>query len=99
METNNINNDQNAGKAGDHQHQNQQHHQENSAQDVDAGNDGIGENSEKTALADAVISDESEASTLGSEGGNGWNNNKPGATNEEKDNNLIPTSDPENYTS
>jgi hypothetical protein len=97
MEANN--NDQNAQRAGDHQNQNQPHQQEHSAQDVSASNDQLGENSEQTPLADAVTEDESEKSTLGSEGGSGWNNNKPGATNEEKDSNLIPTSDPENYTS
>ncbi len=97
METNNK--DQNARRAEDQQNENQQHQQEHSAQDVSADNDQIGENSEQTPLADAVNSDEPEKSTYGSEGGSGWNNNKPGATNEERDSNLIPTSDPENYTS
>lgn len=95
METNNR--DQNARRADDQQIENQQ--QEHSAQDVSANNDQVVENSEQSHLAEAVNSNDTDEPTLGSEGGSGWNNNKPGATNEEKDSNLIPTSDPENYTS
>ncbi|HCN84820.1 MAG TPA: hypothetical protein DIT07_14555 [Sphingobacteriaceae bacterium] len=104
METNNK--DQNARRADDQDNQNLAHQQETASQDVSASsgeslwdNDQIGENSEQTPLAEAVNADESEKSTYGSKEGSGWNNNKPGATNEEKDSNQIPTSDPENYTS
>lgn len=97
MET--ANKDQNAQRGFDQNNQNQSKQQETSSQELPESNDQPGENSEQTPLAEAVNADEPEKSTYGSEGGSGWNNNKPGATNEEKDSNLIPTSDPENYTS
>ena len=61
--------------------------------DVSPDNDDIGENTEQTPLADAV---NAEPDTVGEEGGSGWNNNKAGATNENKDDQLIPTVTPEN---
>ena len=94
----NNTNDQNAQGANDRENQNQTNNQDTGSQEVSASNEGIGEHSVQTP-ADAVNSDEPERSTDGSEGGGGWNNNKPGATNEEKDGNLIPPVDPENYTS
>lgn len=97
METNDQ--DQNARKADDQQNENQQLQQEHSTQDVFADREQPDENSEQTPLAGAVDSDDADEPTFGSEGGSGWNNNKPGAASDEKDSNLIPVSDPENYTS
>lgn len=60
--------------------------------DVESSNDDIGENTEMTPLAKAVQEDEEAAR----EKENALENNKPGATNENKNDMMIPTVTPDN---
>jgi hypothetical protein len=60
--------------------------------DVPTYNDDIGENSEQTPLAKAVTKNEEKAADKEA----GWANNRPGATNEDKDDLRVPTVTPDN---